>query len=167
MKIYFTAILVLIMGVSTLSAQKFGYVNSQALLLSMQDIKTADDQLVAYQNELVTQGEQMVKKFESSYQTYLKEVNDGTLSKVQMQEKEATLAQEQQSIQAFEVEVQNLLATRKQSLYEPILQRVQEAVNKLGADEGYTFIFDTSGGGILFAVEAEDVTDKLKLALGI
>ena len=167
MKLYIATLIVFLSGVTALSAQKFGYVNSQALLLSMQEIKTADDELLSYQNELVTQGEQMVKKFESSYQTYLKEVNDGSLSKLQMQEKEASLAQEQQSIQAFEVEVQNLLATRKQTLYEPILQRVQEAVNKLGADEGYTFIFDTSGGGILFAVEAEDVTNKLKIVLGI
>jgi outer membrane protein len=148
-------------------AQKFGYVNTSQLLLSMPDIKGADDQLKGYQQELVTKGEQMVKSFEDKYNGYLQRVNQGEMSQSQMQQAEADLAAEQKSIQDYEVQVQQLLAQRKQELYQPILNRVQEVVNQIGKEEGYTMIFDAGIGGIVFAVESDDLMPLLKEKLNI
>ena len=77
------------------------------------------------------------------------------------------MAQEQQAIQAYEVEVQNKLAAKKQELYQPILQKVQQVVDQYGKEQGYTMIFDASIGGILFADTADDLMPALKSKLGI
>ena len=162
-------ILSLFLCVAALSvqAQKFGYVNTSQLLLSMPEIKGADDQLKGYQQELVTKGEQMVKAFEDKYNSYLARVNQGEMSQIQMQQAEAEWAAEQKSIQDFEVQVQQLMAQRKQELYQPILDRVQTVVNQIGKDEGYTMIFDAGIGGIVYAIETDDLMPLLKEKLNI
>ena len=164
-KILTLAILILL-GLQ-LNAQKYGFVNSSQLLVSMPDVKTADAELEAYQKQMITKGEEMVKKFETEYNTYLTKVNSGELSQIQMQQLEGQLAQEQQAIQAYEVEVQNQIAVKKQELYQPILQKVQQVVDQYGKEQGYTLIFDASIGGILFADTGDDLMPALKSKLGI
>lgn len=165
-KIIFT-LLFSIGTLSLLSAQKFGYVNSSQLLLALPEVKNADATLEQYQKDLITKGEQMVKKFEANYVAYQGKVNSGELSQIQMQQQEAALSQEQQAIQNYEVEVQEKIATKKQEVYQPILSKVQDVVNKVGKENGYTIIFDASIGGILFAETGDDLMPLLKSKLGI
>ncbi len=167
MKKYFLSLFLLTIAAFSLQAQKFGYVNSSQLLVSMSEVKTADGQLENYQKELITKGEQMVKKFETGYNAYMTKVNSGELSQLEMQKLEGELAQEQQAIQAYEVEVQNKLAAKKQELYQPILQKVQNMVDQVGKENGYTMIFDASIGGILFADTGDDLMPLLKERLGV
>lgn len=150
-----------------LNAQKYGYVNSSQLLVNLPEVKTADSQLEAYQKQLITKGEEMVKSFETEYRAYLAKVDSGELSQIDMQQKEGKLAQDQQAIQAYEVQVQNDIAAKKQELYQPILSRVQEVVDAYGKEQGYSMIFDASIGGILFADTADDLMPVLKTKLGI
>ncbi len=152
---------------TAIQAQKFGYVNSASLLTQMPDVKSADSELQAYQKQLVTKGENMMKAFEQKYQTYMTEVNSGTLSKIQMQKKEGELAAEQQNIQKYEVEVQQKLLSKREELYKPILEKVQNAINAVGAEGSYTMIFDTSTGALLHSSKSDDLTSKVHSKLGI
>jgi outer membrane protein len=163
----FLIAIVSLLAVASLNAQKFGYVNSSQLLLSLPEVKTADQQLEVYQKDLIAKGEQMVKKFEANYNAYMTKVNSGEFSQIQMQKNEEALSIEQQAIQKFEVEVQNSIAAKKQELYQPILNKVQAKVNELGKEMNYTFVFDASIGGILFAQEADDLMPLLKKRLGV
>lgn len=163
----FLFVLVSILSVTCLKAQKFGYVNSSQLLLTLPEVKTADQQLETYQKELITKGEQMVKKFETNYNAYMTKVNSGEFSQIQMQKSEEALSIEQQAIQKYEVEVQNSIAAKKQELYQPILNKVQTKVDEVGKEMGFTFVFDSSIGGILFAREADDLMPILKKRLGV
>ncbi len=149
------------------NAQKFGYVNSTLILAEHPDIKSADSQLEAYQKQLISKGEQMVKDFESKYQSYMTQANGGTLSQVQMQQKETELATEQQQIQQYELEVQNNILKKREELYKPVLDKINSVLEALGKDGGYTMIFDSSAGGLLYASEAEDVTPQLRSKLGM
>ena len=165
MKKTITTIFFVLAGLIALSAQKFGYVNSAELIRNLPEVKTADTQLEAYQKELFTSGEQMVKAFEAEYQAYMTKVNAGQLSQVQMQQDEAALTQKQQEIQQYEVTVQNQLAAKKQELYQPILDRVQVIVNQVGKEMGYTMIFDTSLGGLVFVEESDNLLSTIQAKL--
>ncbi len=158
---------VLIMSAVSMNAQKFGYLNSAQLLAELPAVKSADSELETYQKQLMTNGESMVKKLETKYQAYAKEAQEGMLSQVQMQQKEAELGQEQQKIQAYEVEVQNKILTKREELYKPILDKVKVALEAIGKEEGYTMIFDSSAGTILHANESENLMTKVKSRLGI
>ncbi len=156
----------LLMGTS-LNAQKFGYVNSTQLLLEMPDVKSADSQLESYQKQLIAKGENMVKSFEQKYQAYVTEANAGGLSKIQMQKREGELATEQQNIQKYELEVQQKILSKREELYKPILDKVQNAIDAVGKEGGYTMIFDASTGALLHANNSEDLTTQIKSKLGI
>ncbi len=149
------------------TAQKFGHINSQQLLLELPQIKTADQQLTEYQKTLMTKGEQMLKNLEANYNAYVTEANGGTLSQIQMQQKEGELAKEQQAIQAYELEVQNLLVAKREELYKPILDDVKAKVDKIGKDGGYTMIFDSSGGFLLHMDNSEDLMTQVRSVLGL
>ena len=151
----------------SLNAQKFGYVNTQELLANMPNMKLADNELQKLQNDLVTKGEEMVIKFEAEYKKYMAEANSGTLSKVQMQQKEEVLVAQQEEIKQYEADIQQQLASKRDELYKPVIDKVKEEIDKLGKDGGYTMIFDASAGMILHAAESENLMPVLKAKLGI
>lgn len=152
---------------NSLSAQKFGYINSIQLLSELPEISTADDAIVAYQNGLVEKGQAMVRTFEANYQKYMEEAQSGVLSAVQQQQKEGALAMEQQKIQEYEYAVQNMITQKREEMYAPILEKVRETIEQIGKEEGYTMIFDSSVGGILSADEGDDILNLVKAKLGI
>ena len=151
----------------TTNAQKFGYLNSALLLSELPEVKAADSDLEAFQKQLIASGETMVKSFEAKYQKYAQQANEGVLSQVQMQQKEAELGQEQQKIQQYELEVQQKILQKREELYQPILDKVKVALEAIGNEKGYTMIFDASGGVLLHAKESEDVMPLVKAKLGL
>lgn len=149
------------------NAQKYGYINSVELLSQMSEVKAADSQLADYQQQLIAKGEQMVKALQDKYQSLSKQAESGTLSGVQIQQKEAELQTDQQDIAKYEQEVQNKILTKREELYKPILDRVKTVLDQIGAENGYTMIFDSSAGVILHASENDDVMPLMKSKLGL
>ncbi|MFT4566007.1 MAG: Skp family chaperone for outer membrane protein, partial [Saprospiraceae bacterium] len=78
---------------------------------------------------------------------------------------EERLTAEQQKLQQYEQEVQQLLGQKKQTLYQPILDKVQKVVDQVGKDMGYTMIFDTSGGGLVFVEDGSNLLETIKAKL--
>lgn len=156
----------LLVGFTTISnAQKFGYVNSQELLVSLPEIKAADAELETFQNQLITKGQNKVQAWQQKVEKYRKDVEAGILSQVQVQQTEGQLAQEQTDIQKFEVEVQEKIAAKRETLYKPILDKVKAAIEAYGKENGYTMIFDTSSGSLLHASDSDNLLDEIKARL--
>ncbi len=166
-KSYLLSILFAVVFITTGLSQKYAYINSTELLIAMPQVKTADSQLETYQKTLMTKGETMEKAFQTEYNKYVTEAQGGTLTGLQMQQKESALGQQQQEIQQYAAEVQQLLGAKKQELYEPILQRVRDVVEEIGKSNGYTMIFDGSVGGLLFAKDADNLMVEVKAKLGL
>jgi len=160
-------VLMFLVSANSLNAQKFGYVNSIQLLSELPDITKADEAILAYQQSLVTKGEEMVKVFEANYQAYMTEAQNGTLTAIQQQKKEGDLTLEQQEIQKYEYEVQTLITQKREEMYAPILEKVRTTIEQIGKEGGYTMIFDSSVGGLLTADDADDIGAIVKTKLGI
>lgn len=168
-KVIYTLSLVLMFlaSANSLSAQKFGYVNSIQLLSELPEISQADEAIASYQQSLITKGESMVKTFEANYQAYIEQAQSGTLTAIQQQQKEGDLTLEQQGIQQYEYEVQNLIAQKREEMYAPILEKVRTAIQEVGTENGYTMIFDSSVGGLLTANDSDDISSVVKTKLGL
>ena len=54
----------------------------------------------------------------------------------------------------------------EQSLLEPMIQRARTAIEEVGAEEGFTYIFDTSTGSTVYN-GGEDVLALVKAKLGL
>jgi len=152
---------------SSLQAQKYGHLNSQLIIQSLPEVKSADSELETYSQALIAKGQDMTKKYEVSYQAYAVKANGGEMSQVSMQQEEAKLGAQLQEIQKFEVEVQNLINAKKQEVYQPILDKIQVIIDQVGKEKGYTMIFDSSSLGMIFATESEDLMPLVKEKLGM
>jgi outer membrane protein len=151
-----------------LSAQKYGHLNSGNLLQSLPQVKTADAQMKTFQEGLMKKGEEMAKAFEQKFQAYAAKVQNGELSQIQRKQQEETLEKERNQIMAYEEEAMEKVATKREELLKPILEKVDAAIQAVGKENGYLMIFDTSiPNVILFVRDIDDVEPLVRKKLGI
>ncbi|HMQ05866.1 MAG TPA: OmpH family outer membrane protein [Saprospiraceae bacterium] len=142
--------------------------NSQLLLMEMPEIKKADAELQNYQKQLISKGQDMVKKFEANYTKYVNEAQTGDLSTLEMQNRESQLQAERNAIQEYELEIQEKIGLKREELYKPLFDRVKEVITKYGKQNGYTMIFDTAiTGALVHAATSDDITAVIKKELGL
>ena len=148
-----------------MQAQKFGYVNSALILSEMPEIKQADSNLEALQKQLMKKGEGMVQLFQKDYAEIQQKVAKGELSPVQQEEQAKNLESRQLEIQKFEQEMQEQMVAKREELYKPIYDKVNEAIKQVAKEGGYQMIFDAAT--ILYGEEGADVSNLVKTKLGI
>ena len=153
---------------TTTFAQKYGHLNAGNLLEQMPEVAQADSQMETFQKQMIAKGEQMAKAFQTKYEKFAGEVQQGIHSPVQQQKLEAELQKEQQAIIAYEQEVRQKVAAKREELLAPILDKVNNAIQNVGKEQGYSMIFDSSIPNVLLFVEdSDDVTAAVKSKLGI
>lgn len=150
---------------SSLTAQKFGYLNSAALLVELPEVKQAESDLDAFQKQLQKKGQDMVTKFQTDVQAYQKKVENGELSPKQQEEEEKKLETVRQDIAKYEQEMMNQIQTKRETLLKPIYDKVNEAIKAVATEGGYQYIFDQ--GVLLFFDPAGDVSPLVKKKLGL
>ena len=82
------------------------------------------------------------------------------------QQKERELQQLDAGLQEFGATIQNDLAQMEQQLLAPMIERVRNAIEAVGKEQGFTYIFDISTGATVYN-GGEDVTDLVKTKLGM
>jgi len=83
-----------------------------------------------------------------------------------LEQKERELQAIDQGLQEFGATVQNELVQLEQELLMPMIERVQDAINDVGAENGFTYIFDTSTGATVYT-GGEDVGSLVRAKLGM
>ncbi len=157
--------LLLIAATTTASAQKFGYVNSAAILAEMSDMKAAESNLEGLQKQLQKKGQAMVETFQTDVAAFQKNVQEGNLTPKQQQEQTAELEARQQEIGKFEQSMVSDIQTKRTELLEPIYEKVNAAIKAVAEAEGYQFIFDQQV--LLYGQETSDVSAAVKAKLGM
>jgi len=162
------AMLLLISAVSV-NAQKFGYVDSNAILESLPKVKEAESNLDALNKQLQAKGQKMMEDFQAKYEELQRKVQAGDITPKDQETQAATLEEERNKILAYDQDMQNQLAEKRDSLLAPILEEVRTAIQTVAKDGGYTYIFDGSPGVgvLLYADEGTNVTSLVKTKLGI
>jgi len=147
------------------SAQKFGYVNTQELLQGLPSVKEANVNIETYRNQLLKKGQEMLQSLQSKYQT-LEQTRDNYSPK-QLETEVSNLKAEEQKIMEFEQNSQQQIIEKSETLLKPIRDKIQKAIDDVATENGYTYIFDFSTGFVLFADPTSDVSGLVKAKLGI
>jgi outer membrane protein len=164
----FLMALALTLGLATTGqAQKFGYCNSALLLSQLPEVKAADSDLQAFQAQLQKKGQEMVKAFQAKAEDLQRRSQEGLVSPKEAEEKETELKAEQELIQGYEQEVYAKITEKREKLYKPILERVNNAMKEVAEANGYIMVFDNGTQIVLFADPSLDVTPLVKAKLGI
>jgi len=72
------------------------------------------------------------------------------------------LADLEKRISDFQQSAQDKIDAKREKLYEPILQKANDGIKAVAKANGYTYIFDSSAGMLLFADESDDVMPLVK-----
>jgi outer membrane protein len=84
------------------------------------------------------------------------------------QQRQEEFQKRESDLQAMEEAIMNEVAKKREELIAPLLEKVQNAIDQIGKEGGYTMIFDTSVfNTILFAQNTADIEPMLKTKLGI
>jgi len=144
---------------------KFGHLDSQELLLLMPERKAAENSIADFAKTLEAQLTAMSAEYQQGLQEY--QENEANYNDLVKKDKEAEILGLQQRIQTFQQDAQQSLAAKEQELLEPILSKARKAIEEVAKEGKYTYIFDKTGGTILYANESEDVLPLVKKKLGL
>lgn len=146
---------------------KIGYLNAQAILADMSDVKAANSEIEAFVKQLQAKDSVMVVAFQGKYQQVVKAQEEGTLSPVQLEQKKKELTDEQAKIQKFEAEMEEAVAKKREEKLKPILEKVNNAIQTVAKENGYLYVIDATAGTLLYADEANDLQNLVRTKLGL
>jgi outer membrane protein len=157
----------LMLTLSVANAQKFGYVNSAAILNELPAVKQMRSTLEGFQTQLQKQGEQKVQAFQQKAQTADQKKQRGEMTPKEEEQLTAELQKEQEEIYKFGQEMEQKIAEKQQELMQPILDTVNKAIQDVAKEGSFQYVFDSQSGVILYADESTDITALVKTKLGI
>ncbi|MBK9014270.1 MAG: OmpH family outer membrane protein [Saprospiraceae bacterium] len=79
----------------------------------------------------------------------------------------ADLQKMQEDLYAYGQKMEADMAAKQQKEMEPILAKVNTAIQDVAKEGNFQYIFDAQSGVILYADESSDVTKLVKAKLGI
>ncbi len=153
------------MNVSAQDAPKLGHINTNELLRQMPGRDSAQAELERYARELETTFMEMQDEFQRKYQEYLEKQE--TFSPLVRQSRERELESLQQRIMEFQESAQEDLMQQEERLLNPIIQKARTAIREVADENGFTYIFDTSGGSVLYWDRGENIMPMVREKLDL
>ncbi len=148
------------------SKGKFGHIDSGKLLNMMPEREKAKKDLQTYSKQLEDQLTTMQTELQNKYNDYLSKKD--SLSDILLQTREKELQDIQTRIQNFQTSAQQDLQKKEQGLLQPIIEKAKNAIKEVAKEKGYSYVFDTSVGALLYWPEdSDDLLPLVKKKLGL
>ena len=144
---------------------KLGHINSNDLMQIMPGRDTAMALLQKEVEDLQAEMEAMKKEYETRVNDYLAKKDQ--LSELIRKTKESDIQAMGARIEEFQANAQKLLEERQEALLKPIVDRAKAAIEEVGKENGYTYIFDAGVGAVLYSQDSDDVMPLVKKKLGL
>ncbi|MCF8303158.1 MAG: OmpH family outer membrane protein [Bacteroidales bacterium] len=170
MKNLFKAVLLIafLAGAVNVDAQskaKFGHINFGKLYQMMPGQDSVQAAYNEYQQQIQQQFQDMQGELQAKMQDY--EQNLNAYSKVVRQTKEREINDLQRRIQEFQSGAQEDLMDKENELTAPIIEKARNAVKEVAKENGYSYIFNSSEGLLLYAQPSDDIMPLVKKKLGL
>ncbi len=146
------------------SAQKIGHVSSQEIMAIMPETKKMAEKLDSLQGVYETQLANMQEEFNKKLTEFQQQQATMTAGVREFRQQE--LAEMEQRTQMFYQTVQKELQAKQVEYLQPVQAKLLEAINKVGAAQGCTYVMDKAGM-LYIAPDALDLTPAVKAELGI
>ena len=156
--------IVLFIGTQVSAQSKVAHVDLQALITSMPEMKTAQDQMKKIQETYDKDYKNMVTEYQTKLQKYEQEAPTAGDALNETRSKE--MQDMGSRIQQFEQTAKKELGQKELDLIKPIMEKAQKAIQKVAKAKGVNYVLDaTTGSGVLFA-EGIDLLADVKKELG-
>jgi len=166
---YFGLVLIGLMTMASVQAQKFAYVDTEYILENIPAYTQAqarlDNSAAEWQKEIDDTFDEVAKlyaKFQAEQFLLTEDM------KLQKEEEIITMEQSAQNMQRQRFGFEGDLFKKREELIQPIQDKVFDAVEKLAQTRAYDFIFDKASGGatMLYTNPKHDMSDLVLKNLG-
>ena len=161
LSVLFAAVMML-MTVGVAKAQKVASMDYEAVLAAMPETKKMTTDLDTFSK---TKGDELNKQaeaFQKEVQAY--QAEGAKMTEAQRTAKESELQKKQQNLQQLQQTAQQDLASRRDTAVKPIIEKLNNAVNKVAKANGFEFIIDATA---LIYKGGPDATPLVKKELGL
>jgi len=171
-KTFFITVLFLFFITSFSFSQKFGYLDTEAIIMLMPETEVAQAQLESQITELQTQMEEMQVEYNNLYKEYVDNESlavgaTGKWSKAIKEVKESELMQLQERITAFQTTAEASVQEIQTELFTPIYDKIDAAVQAVAKEKAYICVFDINNVLYINPDKCDDVSSDIKVKLGI
>ena len=151
-----TSLLIALFSITSISAQKFGVVDTEKIISELPEVKQANSNIEALKAQLSKKGQDMVKSLQTKYQALQSKQNE--LSPNQIKLENESLQKDQTALQAFEQDSKDKIMKKSEELLAPVQERINVAIKAVATEKELSYIFDLSQGLILYHDDAVDVS---------
>lgn len=164
---YTVAAILLFVGLSAFAQDlKFGHIDVQKFIMELPEKIEADKNLQKEANSLQNNLKVMSEDLDKKYTEYMAQRD--TLSELIRVTKEKEIQDYDQRIRNFSTLAQQNLQQKEQQLLQPIIEKVQKAIDEVGAESGLIYIFDTSSKVVIYhSNKSLDCGPLVKTKLGV
>ena len=163
----YNMILFILMSCFLFAETKIGYIDSGVILSQYEDVRQVQVALEKEQKKLQASYETKILSLDSLRNAY--ETRSMLMSEDKQKEILSSMSQKEAELQQWQMKYfgpEGELYKMQNELMAPILRTVDQALDKVGKEKGYDYIFDASSGGIVYALDAnnltQDILDELK-----
>ena len=144
---------------------KFGYFSYEQILKWMPEYKIVVDNMNDLKSKYDAETKRVEEEFNRKYEEFLDGQRD--FAPTILQKRQTELQELLNRNVAFKAESERLLAEAEKEAFAPLHQKLSNALQTIGAQNGYAFILNTDGNACPYIdpTMGEDVTNILKEAL--
>jgi outer membrane protein len=160
----FAATLFIVSSFYAQAQSKVAHINTQELVESMPEMMSAKSELEKLANTyeidiqaMATELQNKIKQYDAESSTKTDEENGKRLQEVQSME---------QSIRQYQGQAQQDLQKKEIELLKPITEKAKDAILKVGNDQGFNYVLDSSQGQGVIMANGKDLLADVKAELG-
>lgn len=148
-------------NVMSQSKLKFGHINSQQILEAMPDFKAIQTTIQSESTKMEKQLTDLREEFQKSVQEY--QSTSASLSAEDRAAKEKELSARSEKVQNFYTVAQQTLEAKAKSLQAPVIAKLQAAIEAVGQEGGFLYIFEVNPGlPVFYSAQSVDVSPLVK-----
>lgn len=160
-------LLLIPVGAIAQEAQKIAHINRMEIIMAMPEFAEMQSQLEAEQAAFEKEMSIMNEDYTKKYQAFMAE-SDSLVESIRIRRLQEIQDIEQRA-QTYSQQTQERFQTLQQTLFTPIQEKVQTAINSVGFANNFAYVLDVSGGATVVYVNPKsiDATALVKKELGI
>jgi outer membrane protein len=179
-KIIFTISIFILAGLLSFNPVKveaqelrIGVVDADLILAQMPELTTINDQLEGFVSRKRREFAQLETSFLRAREEFEQKV--AVISESARQVEQERLAEMARNLQQFQMEYQNELLSRQESLINPLRDKILNAINEVSRELGLAYVLNrmVNNGDMVVLYMSEDmrnrydITERVKLKLGV
>ncbi len=160
-KIYLVISTIILFSIS-FAEMKIGYIDSQVIMTQYEDVRQVQVELEKEQKRLESSYSKKIASYDSLQQVF--QTSKIIYSADKIKEVEDELLKKQREIEEFQMKnfgPQGELYKMQENLLKPILEVIDSAIQNIGKERGYDYIFDAVQGSIVYALDAYNLTQDI------